>query len=242
MPDNSKPLCELDPTQAHHAQRVLRLGPDAPIELFDGQGHTAPAIIVQADRRKVQCRVGKAFFTPAAATTLTVATALPKGSRAEDLVNQLTQLGADEVVPLNCDRSVVDARPNKIERLNKAALAATKQCQRAHMLTVQSPISFSDALARAAAASAARLLSPAAAPWPPASIQHDLAAADNIWLLVGPEGGWSDAELAAADNAQIKRWSLNPNVLRIETAATAAAAILRYATFSLPENSQPLSL
>lgn len=220
---------ELDADESHHALRVLRLDVGAALELFDGAGHTARGHIVARDGGKVACQIESTTTQPPSRPHLTVAVALPKGSRAEDLANQLAQLGVDTLVPLVCDFGVVKIKPNKLERLERAALAAAKQCGRAHLMQIHPPLGVDQAAQQAAAATHARLLHPDAPPWPPAAVAADLANAQSLWLLVGPEGGFSENELAIAQRHGVANWRLSPQVLRIETAAVAAAAVVRHA-------------
>jgi len=229
-PEPADARVTLDADESHHALRVLRLGEGDAVELFDGVGQTAQATLVGRAGGRAVCRLQSTAAAPPPRPHLTVAVALPKGPRAEDLANQLAQLGVDTLVPLACDFGVVKVKPNKLERLGRAALAAAKQCGRAHLMRIAPPLSVDAAAAQAAAATHARLLHPDAAAWPPAALAADLAAAEDVWLLVGPEGGFSDGELAAARRHGVPHWRLGPHVLRIETAATAAAALIRYAT------------
>ena len=133
------------------------------------------------------------------------------------------------MVPLHCDFGVVKVKPNKLERLGRAALAAAKQCGRGHLMQIADPLNLTQAAEQAAAADHARLLDPDAPSWTPAALAADLATARNVWLLIGPEGGFSDAERATARDHGAAGWRLNPHVLRIETAAAAAAAVVRHA-------------
>ncbi len=220
---------QLDANESHHALRVLRLDVGAALELFDGAGHTAQGHIVDRTGGQVTCQIQSTATQPPSRPHLTVAVALPKGSRAEDLSNQLAQLGVDTLVPLICAFGVVKIKPNKIERLERAALAAAKQCGRAHLMQIHEPLNVAQAAEHAGAATHARLLDPDAPAWSPAALAADLTHAQNLWLLVGPEGGFSDEERDQARAHSVQGWRLSPQILRIETAATAAAAVVRHA-------------
>ncbi len=222
-------LVQLSADESHHALRVLRLDVGDAIELFDGAGQTARARIVGRDGGRVVGQIASVATQPPPRPHLTVAVALPKGPRAEDLANQLTQLGADVLVPLVCAFGVVKVKPNKLDRLERAALAAAKQCRRAHLMRIAPPLNVAQAAQQAAAATHARLLHPDAPPWPSTTITADLAHAQNLWLLVGPEGGFSPDEVASARSHGVRAWRIADHVLRIETAAAAAVAIVRHA-------------
>jgi len=199
------------------------------VELFDGAGRTAQAVIAGRAGDRVACQLQSITAQPPPRPHLTVAVALPKGTRAEDLANQLSQLGVDTLVPLVCEFGVVKAKPNKLERLERASLAAAKQCGRAHLMRITPPLDVAAAAEQAATATVARLLHPEAPTWTPATLATHLDQAERVWLLVGPEGGFSDDELATAESHGVNAWRLNPHILRIETAAVAAAAVVRYA-------------
>ena len=221
----------LDPDESRHAARVLRLGPGDDIRLFDGAGHAAWARVLNVGdtREPMACRVrGELEVTPRPRPELTVAAALPKGSRAEDLLNQLTQVGVDRFVPLVCERGVVQAKANKVARLERAALAAAKQCGAAWLTSIDTPCTVNAALdAAEAAGHGVRLLHPEGLAWPTEELAR-LPAAAGLWLLVGPEGGFTDQEVTDAKVRGAALWRLGPNVLRVETAAVAAAAVVRH--------------
>jgi len=212
----------LDRDEAHHARRVLRLADGEGIELFDGCGCVAEATLVAAGRT-VGARIASVRRVEPLRPMVDVAVALPKGPRADQLVQQLTQLGADRVIPLRTRHSVIDPRGSKLDRLRQIVVEATKQCGRAYLMEVAEVTDFGDV---DFAAYDLRLLADAEG-----GTVIDAAAvrsARRVLILVGPEGGWSDDELAAADEAGCVRWSLGPNVLRIETAAAAAVVVVRY--------------
>lgn len=214
---------QLDPDQAHHARRVLRLTPGDVVELFDGKGITAQGKLVTWD-----CGATVALHAmthaPAPRPWVTIASAVPKGGKAEDMVNQLSQAGADRWVPLLTSRSVVDPREGKLERFHKAAVESAKQCRRAHVMDVTAPMPLKTVLAEE---HAVKLI---AAPGgtTPARLAQRLRLADRVLALIGPEGGWTDEELQQALAAGCEAWSMGPHIMRIETAALAATALLRY--------------
>jgi 16S rRNA (uracil1498-N3)-methyltransferase len=161
--------------------------------------------------------------TPAPTPRIELATAIPKGPRADAMVNDLAQLGTDLLIPLITQRSVVHPRDNKLERFAKAAAEAAKQSGNTHFMQISEPTDFADALDCDAEL---KLIAD-----PYAESLGDLAAqlklVNAVRILIGPEGGLTDQELAAARDAGFTPWCYSPNILRIETAAIAAVAILR---------------
>jgi 16S rRNA (uracil1498-N3)-methyltransferase len=191
----------------HHLERVLRLRPGEEVTVADGAGRWRP------------CRFGPAL-EPAGEIVvevpprppLTVAFALTKGERPEWTVQKLTEIGVDGIMPFVAERSVVrwdEAKAaRQVERLRRVAREAAMQSRRAFLPAVADVAGFPDVASRPDAALAAGDGGP-----------PDLA---RPCLLVGPEGGWSDAELAFG----LPRVSLGPTVLRAETAALAGAVLL----------------
>ncbi|MGV3760308.1 MAG: RsmE family RNA methyltransferase [Actinomycetota bacterium] len=199
---------ELPDDAVHHLTRVLRLRSGAPIVVADGRGSWAPALLQEADRAEV---AGPVLSAPAPAPTLTVAFALVKGDKPELVVQKLTELGVDRIVPFRADRSVVrwDAAKaaKAVARLRAVAASATAQCHRPWLPEVAEVTDLPTLLADGAAM-ADRV-------GEPVSLDHPIVA-------VGPEGGWSDAE-AALDAPRVR---LTEHVLRSETAAVTSGALL----------------
>lgn len=243
----SERACRLSAEETRHARKVLRLAVGATVELFNGEGTLAQAQLIGYESGRAFCRVlsVEQFSPPQPA--LHIASAIPKGSVAEDMVNQLAQLGVDRFIPLHAQRSVVTPREAKLERFQRHAVEAAKQCGRLYLMHIEPMQSLEQVLTRDATlrlmlepkrgqnegmeddpwADAAREARTAAI-WTDASWHQQLPGMDSALLLVGPEGGWTQEELTAAQHAGFERWHINTNTLRIQTAATAAAGIIRY--------------
>ncbi|MEM9419906.1 MAG: RsmE family RNA methyltransferase [Planctomycetota bacterium] len=229
--ESGERFCTLGPDETRHARKVMRLPIGEKIEVFDGSGRLADAEILEYERGgagggQTQCRLGVVRESAETLPRLTVATAIPKGPRAEAMVNQLGQLGADVLVPVQSERSVVEPGAGKVERYEKAALASAKQSGRSRLMVVEPMASLSEVLARPSGMKL--ILDPRGQAMP--ELADQLKAAQDVLLLVGPEGGWTERELAEAKAAGCVRWRMAEHVLRIETAATAAVSILRYLT------------
>ena len=214
---------KLDPDQSRHLSRVLRLGQGDPIELFDGKGTVAQAVVESCGKQVAARIISLAFVSPAR-PGLDLAVCLPKGPRADDMVSQLSQLGVDRLVPLHTGRSVVDPGPGRLRRFRLAAVNSAKQCGRPYLLEVGSPASVAELLG---GNHDLKLIADPDSP-PIDDLSARVGRADRILVLIGPEGGWTDAERAGALEAGCLAWSFAENVLRIESAAVAAASIVRY--------------
>lgn len=226
--------CLLDPEQSRHVRKVLRRGEGDRIELFDGEGGLAQAVIAGFDGSRAACRVEHLEHHEPPAPRITVAAAMPKGTRPDDMVDQLSQVGADRFVPLLTERGVVNPRAHKIERLQRQAVEAAKQCGRLHLLQVEAAVDFETALSEPAdlrliaSIGGQRLALAERLTGVDAQTGQRVPPVQSVQVLVGPEGGWTEHELARAEQAGALRWSLGGWVMRIETAAPSAVAVLRY--------------
>lgn len=205
VPDVDRP--ELAPGDRHHLERVRRLREGDDLSVTDGRGAwrwCRFGVALEAD--------GEVVHDPAPAPPITVAFALVKGERPELVVQKLTELGVDRIVPFLAERSVVRWEPDKAERnrerLARVALEAAMQSRRTWLPEVAPVTSFDEVVALPGAAGADR--------------DGEPPTLDRPTLLVGPEGGWSPQERAALRSLV----GLGPTVLRAETAAITGAAVL----------------
>ncbi len=221
--DVDAPEIELDPEEAHHLIRVLRLREGAEVVVFDGKGRAARARVREVAGDSVKLETLSAEPTRESPLSLSMAVAPPKGDRMSLVVQKLTELGIFHIVPLLTERGEVnpDRCRRNLERWRKVALEACKQCGRSLVPTIEPPRAFSDV---AAPSSSPRLLmaDPEAGPLAPVS------SARPLLLLVGPEGGWSESERSVARDRGLSRFGLGPRTLRTETAAIAAASVLQF--------------
>lgn len=138
------------------------------------------------------------------------------------MVNQLVQVGADTVTLMATARSVASPRASRRDRLERSVIEACKQSGRPWAMDVAGPVAFADALADAGGRGGVKLL---------ASPRGEAAAlpaeGDRVEVWIGPEGGFTEAEHDAAIAAGLSPWRLGPHVMRIETAAVAASAIVK---------------
>lgn len=204
--------------------RVLRAKIGDEVCVFAGTGVEWPARIVQIGRDEVALDVGAARPDAVAeGPPLVLAVALPKGERQKWLVEKLTELGVARLVPLVTARGVAEATPAALARLRRTVIEASKQCGRNTLLEIAAPATQADLLARLDPGTWPLVADPAG---PPLATIPRPASPGAILALVGPEGGFTPEEIAAAVAAGSTRVSLGPHVLRIETAAIALAARL----------------
>jgi 16S rRNA (uracil1498-N3)-methyltransferase len=199
-----------------HLVRALRLRDGEVVTASDGRGAwRACRLRVPSGGPPLLDPDGDVDRTPAPAPAITVAFAVPKGDRVEWAVQKLTEAGVDRVLLLHAARSVVrwddDGRAGRrIERLRRVAREAAMQSRRVWLPSIDGPVAFTDAV------DAPGVCLADAGGGPP-SLAHP-------FVLVGPEGGWTDDERST--RADVPRVALGPHVLRAETAAVAAGLLL----------------
>jgi 16S rRNA (uracil1498-N3)-methyltransferase len=197
----------LDDGDDHHLRRVLRLRDGAEITIADGHGSWRSATLGHQ-----VVPVSNVIDEPVLDPEIAIAFAVVKGDRPELVVQKLTELGVDRIVPFVSSRSVVrwdvDRAARSIERMRRVAREAAMQCRRARLPVVESLTDFDDVIARPGAALA--------------DLEGGAPTLARPLVVIGPEGGWTDDERGRA------RARVNPSayVLRAETAAFAAASLL----------------
>jgi 16S rRNA (uracil1498-N3)-methyltransferase len=210
---------ELDGPEAHHLATVCRLRVGDALHLFNGDGRQYPAVVATVGRRKVALEVSRAE-TPARELPcrLEVAAPLPKGERADLLIEKLTELGVTAFTPLRTDRSVVHPRQAKQDRLQRHVVEASKQCGRNVLMELR-PLSTWPELLSRADLPAHRVVAH------PSMLEPIALPGTDTIAAVGPEGGFTDEEVAAALTSGWVAVSLGPRLLRVETAALAMAVL-----------------
>jgi len=208
----------LEGPEAHHLTAVRRFAAGDTVTLFNGDGHEYTALVAEVGKKRVGVRVIE-ILSPdrELGFPLHIASALPKGDRGDFLIEKLTELGITDFTPLITERGVVKAGDAKSDKLRRAVIEASKQCGRNVLMQVHPPARWPE---WCASQSGRRLIadpggSSAAAPEQGSAI-----------VAIGPEGGFTEAEMDAAVRAGWKRLSLGPRILRVETAALAAAVLL----------------
>jgi 16S rRNA (uracil1498-N3)-methyltransferase len=211
--------------EAHHLLHVMRASVGDRITLFDGSGAEFAAIVETLRRSEAELRiVERRELDRELPFPLEVGVALPKGDRQKWLVEKLAELGATALVPLETERGVAQPTAAAIERLVRAGIEAAKQCGRNRLMTVAKPQSW-DTWVRAETGVDKRrrlLAHPGGTPLAQINLTSPLATQ----LAIGPEGGLTVDEVAAALEAGWVTVDLGPRILRVETAAISLAAAI----------------
>jgi 16S rRNA (uracil1498-N3)-methyltransferase len=224
-PDRIEPgRARLTASARHYLGEVLRLPVGAAVEVFDGRGGRYAGRL-EAGLEAVA--LGPREDARGAGAEIALLFALAKGEKTDLVVQKATELGAARIVPFAADRSVVrldgERAGERARRWRRIAEEAARQCGRADVPDVAAPLPLEDALASLAPGAIPVVFHPGGAPLAelPAPGPGGLAA------VVGPEGGLTEAELAACERAGARRAGLGPRVLRAETAAIVAVALLQ---------------
>ncbi len=221
VPDLRPGRIALPPAEAHHVRDVLRLAVGDDLDLFDAAGGTAIARIVAVTPGVVAVEVSAVTAAVRPAVALTVAAAVPKGDRADWMVEKLSELGVARLVPLAAARSVVlPAGRNKADRWDRIAVESAKQSRRPGVMAVDAVTPLAAVLG---AGPPGWVLSTEGGDARPVG---SVPVPETLTVLVGPEGGWTPDELAACAAAGWSAVRLTPTVLRVETAAVAVAAVV----------------
>jgi 16S rRNA (uracil1498-N3)-methyltransferase len=212
-----------------HLVKVLRVRGGEDVIVFDGRGHEIEARVLAVGPRMLELALGarRAVAPPPVAITLLQAVA--RGERMDLIIQKTTELGVTTIVPVLAERSVSRPPAGRTRRWQTIAAEAARQSGRADLPAVRDVVSLEAALTFGAGT---RLLL-----WEEergVSLQGALAAKPNdVALLVGPEGGWAAAEVEAARRAGFVPVGLGPRVLRVETAAIVAVALVQAAAGGL---------
>lgn len=217
--------------EARHAVTVRRIAVGEQVIVADGDGAAIVGDVESADPAALVVRVEARRDEPAPTLRLVIVQALAKGGRDESAVEAATELGIDEVIPWEAERSIVRWKGPKVAKAHQkwvnVVVAAAKQSRRARTPEVAQPTSAKELVHRVADSAATFVLhEDATEPLAGAT----LPATGDVLLVVGPEGGISPGEIDALVAAGARPVRLGPGVLRSSTAGPAAIAVLSAAS------------
>jgi len=221
----------LDETESHHLKDVLRLRPSATVFIFDGTGNEYRCQLEEFQRRRARLSILEKT-RPAVESPLeiTLAQGLAKGEKTDLIIQKATELGVRRVVPLmtahTAGSGVQSVSQGRLERWRRIALEATKQCGRTRLTEITHPVAWAQFLAEIPLP--ALLFSERGGcrlsdlQWPGRNERPP------VCLLIGPEGGWQESEIEAAQAVGAVAASLGPRILRTETAAIVAVSLVQF--------------
>jgi 16S rRNA (uracil1498-N3)-methyltransferase len=230
VPAVSADRVSLPSDEAHHVTRVLRLGVGAAIVMFDGRGHEWDARIAAVDRHDVTIEI-VASKTPVAepVVAVTLAVALLKGDQMATVVRDATALGVAAIQPFVSSHVTVPERAwrdRSIERWQRVAIASAKQCGRSVVPVIHDVLTYPDVLDRTGDDLVMCCVEPALGVALEMARPLARPSTGRAWLCIGPEGGWSEQELALARQRHVTLIGLGPRTLRAEIAPTVALSAL----------------
>lgn len=227
VPVGGRTQLDLTGTAANHVARVLRLRAGDPLLLFDDAGGEYTATVTAMLRDAVRITVGEYLAVNRESPLhVTLAQSIARGERMDVVIQKTTELGVTRIVPVLAERTVVRLdqaqAANRLRHWRAIAVAACEQCGRNRLPQITAPMGLHEFLVSELPAGLRLLLQPEGG-----MKARDLPASSAATLLIGPEGGLSDAEQAAALAARFQGLSLGPRILRTETAALAALAVIQ---------------
>ena len=211
---------------AHYLSRVLRVAAGQTIVLFNGDGHDYVAEVVRPGKKQIVLSViSRLPATAESGIEITVVQAISRGERMDQTLQKCTELGVTAFQPLFSERVEVRLRAEKlsrrVEHWQGVVVSACEQSGRAVIPEVRTPLDFGDWISTDY--SGRRLVLAPGADTPLARTNLE----NQVQIAIGPEGGFTDIELELMVSHAVEAVSLGPRVLRTETAAPAAVAVLQ---------------
>ncbi|HYE03060.1 MAG TPA: RsmE family RNA methyltransferase [Phycisphaerales bacterium] len=218
-------LVRLEGDEAHHAVRVRRAGVGETIEVLDGRGTVARGLVEAAERARggaaLVVRLVEVSRVEPVRPEVEVCGATPKGSRLDDMIDGLSQVGATAWRPLGTGRGVVEVGPGRLDKVARRAAEASKQCGRAWLLRVGAPVELG--MVRREPGEELVLADASGEAY---AARGGGGGAGLVRLLIGPEGGFSPEEIGAARRRGARVCRFGPHAMRVEVAAVVAAAVV----------------
>ncbi|NQT25104.1 16S rRNA (uracil(1498)-N(3))-methyltransferase [candidate division KSB1 bacterium] len=214
--------------ELHHLARVKRKRIGDIIQVVDGCGKAYESEILEISKSEAQCKIlSRQSGMGEASISLTVVQGVLKGDRFDWFVEKATEIGIRRIIPLTCERAVLNPGSNKVMRWNRIALSAMKQCGRCVLPEVTEPATMEEALT-SGSEYPIQLIAHAGESSHPSSMVMKVNAQPNpqIMILVGPEGGFTDEEVALAVEQGFAPVSLGPRRLRAETAGIVFSTLI----------------
>ena len=221
-------------SEQHHLRNVLRLTPGETIRIIDGQGNVYIAEVLDTGTNRVSSEVQilSHEFYPRTSPSLTLFQGLPKNDKMELILQKTTEIGVTQIVPIDSEHALQNPSQNRYERWHRVIVSATKQCKRAWLPELCDPQTYETSLAQLEKFSLRLILNPQIEHGSQAqqikTVLREVSQPTSIALFVGPEGGFSKQEVAAAIESGCLPVTLGANILRTETAAIVAVAITAY--------------
>jgi 16S rRNA (uracil1498-N3)-methyltransferase len=228
---NGDTVSIFDTEQLHHLRDVLRLKVGDEVVIFDIEGNEYFCVIAEVDKKRDVMGIKARKTAPIRTLKLTIACSIPKQSKMDEIVDKLTQLGVDTIIPMVTDRVIVKLEGTeqvRLERWRKIARSASEQSHR-NLLPFVFPVSgLKEVLAESKRYQLKLVPTLAGERKTIRQVVADCKPA-SVFVLIGPEGDFTQQEIQQALEVDFIAVSLGDNVLRVETAAIAAASYIKLA-------------
>ena len=215
-------LIEVVGDEAHHAIKVLRITVGEEILVSDGAGNWVRASVENIEKKTFTARVLERGFQPEKSPRLIVVQGLPKSDRVKDAIEILVESGVDLIIPWQADRSISKWRQDSLDKWQSAAVAATKQSRRFRKPEIIDGLSLSQLLEMESENSVFLVMHESATTKLSEVVTSKFAGMSEIIIVIGPEGGISESELAVLEGAGAHIVGLGPEVFRSAHAGGAA--------------------
>lgn len=221
-----------DLEQLHHLRDVLRIKLLEKIAVFDGRGNEYIAWVVEINAQEAKLEIKEKKSMDESGIKITVACAIPKNVKMDDIVDKLTQLGVDCIIPLQTQRVIVKLnREKKLarhERWVKISESATKQSQRSRFVEIKPVTEFKDLIARSEDFDLKLIPTLEGSRETLKEVFNQQGEFKKIIILIGPEGDFTPDEISLAKNAGFLPITLGKDVLRVDTAAIAVLSFIKF--------------
>lgn len=221
----------IGPDEARHAYTVLRIRKGTKVAAFDGQGKEYFGILRSLSSNCGLMQIQESNLAIKDKVEITLAAAIPKLSKFDDIVDKATQLGVNKIIPILSSRSIVKLDKNKSKgkrlRWAKIAVKAAKQCGCSYVPNVEQVTNFSDLIGKISHYNLALIPSLHKTTMSLKKVVRSLKP-KSVIVFIGPEGDFSQEEVLKAVAQGAKGVTLGENVLRCETAVTMVLSILNY--------------
>jgi len=232
--DAGDEMVALPRDEGEHLRRVLRLGVGDTVTVFDGRGHEWLARVASVVRRDVRVQlVARADAAAEPQVPVTVAQAVLKGDKMDDVIRDAVMLGAAAIQPVVTTRAETTIaalmRGARVDRWRRVALASVKQARRAVLPEIRMPLTLDHVLEEPASALRLMLVEPSA----PADVEslsaiQQLPVPADVTLFIGPEGGWAEQEWRSAQAHGVRLVTLGRRTLRADAVPVAALSVLQF--------------
>jgi 16S rRNA (uracil1498-N3)-methyltransferase len=215
-------LIEIAGDEAHHAINVMRISVREDILISDGAGNWVRASVENIEKKSFTAKVLERGFQPEKSPRLIVVQGLPKSDRVKDAIEILVESGVDLIIPWQADRSISKWRQDSLGKWQSASVAATKQSRRFRKPEIIDGLSLSQLLEIESENSVVLVMHESATIKLSEVVTSKFSGMSEIIIVIGPEGGISDSELAVLEGAGAHIVGLGPEVFRSAHAGGAA--------------------